>query len=148
MANQLKKLGFTSWFGNLIGDSIGSTMHGTSWIIILLLLNAAYFYTHYFFVQRQRANRRACTCGGFLGCRSAIVNIPAAPMALMLAFTSSLYCSLTQYTHARGPILFGAGYVPTGVWWRTGFIISLFNQAVLFDSRPRMVESVRVVLNA
>ncbi|MDI5829750.1 anion permease, partial [Salmonella enterica subsp. enterica serovar Kentucky] len=42
-----------------------------------------------------------------------------APMALMLAFTSSLYCSLTQYTHARGPILFGAGYVPTGVWWRT-----------------------------
>ncbi|MDU1753881.1 MAG: hypothetical protein E6816_04485, partial [Citrobacter sp.] len=26
----------------------------------------------------------------------------------------SLYCSLTQYTHARGPILFGAGYVPTG----------------------------------
>ncbi|EIN8824927.1 anion permease [Salmonella enterica] len=58
------------------------------------------------------------------------LNIPAAPMALMLAFTSSLYCSLTQYTHARGPILFGAGYVPTGVWWRTGFIISLFNQAV------------------
>ncbi|WP_348250356.1 anion permease, partial [Salmonella enterica] len=41
MANQLKKLGFSSWFGNLIGDSIGSTMHGTSWIIILLLLNAA-----------------------------------------------------------------------------------------------------------
>ncbi|WP_180267220.1 anion permease, partial [Salmonella enterica] len=33
MANQLKKLGFTSWFGNLIGDNIGSTMNGTSWII-------------------------------------------------------------------------------------------------------------------
>nr|VUD22687.1 putative cation transporter [Salmonella sp. NCTC 7297] len=62
MANQLKKLGFTSWFGNLIGDSIGSTMHGTSWIIILLLLNAAYFYTPLFFRQWQRANRRA-VCG-------------------------------------------------------------------------------------
>ncbi|VEA32081.1 putative cation transporter [Salmonella enterica subsp. enterica] len=69
MANQLKKLGFTSWFGNLIGDSIGSTMHGTSWIIILMLLNAAYFLYPLFFRQRQRANRRA-VCG-ISGCRSA-----------------------------------------------------------------------------
>ncbi|EFP5505754.1 anion permease [Salmonella enterica subsp. enterica serovar Johannesburg] len=127
MANQLKKLGFTSWFGNLIGDSIGSTMHGTSWIIILLLLNAAYFYTHYFFASGNA--QIAALYAVFLGV-GLHLNIPAAPMALMLAFTSSLYCSLTQYTHARGPILFGAGYVPTGVWWRTGFIISLFNQAV------------------
>lgn len=127
MANQLKKLGFTSWFGNLIGDSIGSTMHGTSWMIILLLLNAAYFYTHYFFASGNA--QIAALYAVFLGV-GLHLNIPAAPMVLMLAFTSSLYCSLTQYTHARGPILFGAGYVPTGVWWRTGFIISLFNQAV------------------
>lgn len=123
----INQLGFTSWFGNLIGDSIGSTMHGTSWIIILLLLNAAYFYTHYFFASGNA--QIAALYAVFLGV-GLHLNIPAAPMALMLAFTSSLYCSLTQYTHARGPILFGAGYVPTGVWWRTGFIISLFNQAV------------------
>lgn len=43
-----EKLGFTTRFGNLIGDSLSSTMHGTSWVIVLLLLNAAYFYTHYF----------------------------------------------------------------------------------------------------
>ncbi|SUG13207.1 putative cation transporter [Salmonella enterica subsp. arizonae] len=65
MANQLKKLGFTSWFGNLIGDSIGSTMHGTSWVIILLLLNAAYFLYPLFFRQRQCANRRVvCRVSG------------------------------------------------------------------------------------
>lgn len=62
MANQLKKLGFTSWFGNLIGDSIGSTMHGTSWIIILLLLNAAYFYTHYFSPAATRKSPRCMRC--------------------------------------------------------------------------------------
>lgn len=127
MANQLKKLGFTTWFGNLIGDSLSSTMHGTSWVIVLLLLNAAYFYTHYFFASGNA--QIAALYAVFLGV-GLHLNIPAAPTALMLAFTSSLYCSLTQYTHARGPILFGAGYVPTGVWWRTGFIISLFNQAV------------------
>ncbi len=113
MANQLKKLGFTTWFGNLIGDTIGSAMGSTSWIVILLLLNAAYFYTHYFFASGNA--QIAALYAVFLGV-GLHLNIPAAPMALMLAFTSSLYCSLTQYTHARGPILFGAGYVPTGVW--------------------------------
>jgi DASS family divalent anion:Na+ symporter len=102
-------------------------MHGTSWVVVLLLLNAAYFYTHYFFASGNA--QIAALYAVFLGV-GLHLNIPAAPTALMLAFTSSLYCSLTQYTHARGPILFGAGYVPTGVWWRTGFIVSLFNQAV------------------
>jgi DASS family divalent anion:Na+ symporter len=127
MANQLKKLGFTTWFGGVIGESIGSAMGDTSWVIVLLLLNAAYFYTHYFFASGNA--QIAALYAVFLGV-GIHLNIPAAPMALMLAFTSSLYCSLTQYTHARGPILFGAGYVPTGTWWRTGFLISLFNQAV------------------
>lgn len=127
MANQLKNLGFTAWFGGVIGDSIGHAMGGTSWVIVLLLLNAAYFYTHYFFASGNA--QIAALYAVFLGV-GIHLNIPAAPMALMLAFTSSLYCSLTQYTHARGPILFGAGYVPTGTWWRTGFLVSLFNQAV------------------
>jgi len=127
MANQLKNLGFTTWFGNVIGDNISLAMGDTHWVIILVLLNAAYFYTHYFFASGNA--QIAALYAVFLGV-GLHLNIPAAPMALMLAFTSSLYCSLTQYSHARGPILFGAGYVPTGVWWRTGFIISLFNQAV------------------
>ncbi|WP_312927496.1 DASS family sodium-coupled anion symporter [Pseudescherichia sp.] len=127
MANQLKKLGFTTWFGNLIGDSLASSLHGTSWVVVLLLLNAAYFYTHYFFASGNA--QIAALYAVFLGV-GLHLGIPA---ALMLAFTSSLYCSLTQYTHARGPILFGAGYVPTGVWWRTGFLVSLFNQAVFIS---------------
>ncbi|MFP1807280.1 DASS family sodium-coupled anion symporter [Lonsdalea quercina] len=131
MANQLKNLGFTTWFGDLIGNSIGHMMQGTSWVLVLLLLNAAYFYTHYFFASGNA--QIAALYAVFLGV-GINLNIPAVPMALMLAFTSSLYCSLTQYTHARGPILFGAGYVPTGVWWRTGFIISLINQAIFMSA--------------
>lgn len=74
-------------------------MHGTSWVIVLLLLNAAYFYTHYFFASGNA--QIAALYAVFLGV-GLHLNIPAAPTALMLAFTSSLYCSLTQYTHARG----------------------------------------------
>lgn len=104
MADELKKLGFTAWFGNLIGTEIGSVMSGSSWILILLLLNAAYFYTHYFFASGNA--QIAALYAVFLGV-GINLGIPAAPMAFMLAFTSSLYCSLTQYSHARGPILFG-----------------------------------------
>lgn len=131
MANQLKKLGFTTWFGDLIGGSVGHLMAGTSWVLVLLLLNAAYFYTHYFFASGNA--QIAALYAVFLSV-GINLGIPPVPMALMLAFTSSLYCSLTQYTHARGPILFGAGYVPTAVWWRSGFIISLVNQAVFMTA--------------
>lgn len=131
MANQLKRLGFTTWFGDLIGSNIGHMMGNTSWVLVLLLLNAAYFYTHYFFASGNA--QIAALYAVFLGVGISL-HIPAAPMAMMLAFTSSLYCSLTQYTHARGPILFGSGYVPTVVWWRTGFAISLVNQAIFMSA--------------
>lgn len=131
MANQLKKLGFTTWFGDLIGNSVGHFAHNTSWVLVLLILNAAYFYTHYFFASGNA--QIAALYAVFLGV-GINLGIPPVPMALMLAFTSSLYCSLTQYTHARGPILFGAGYVPTAVWWRSGFIVSLINQAIFMTA--------------
>ncbi|TCL02823.1 MULTISPECIES: DASS family sodium-coupled anion symporter [Sodalis] len=127
MANKLKDLGFTTWFGNVVGSNIGHLMSGTHWVWVLLLLNAAYMYTHYFFAS---GNAQIAALYAVFLAVGIELGIPALPMAFMLAFTSSLYCSLTQYTHARGPILFGAGYVPTNVWWRTGFIISIINQAI------------------
>lgn len=102
--------------------------------MILLLLNAAYFYTHYFFASGNA--QIAALYAVFLGV-GLHLNIPAAPMALMLAFTSSLYCSLTQYTHARGPILFGAGYVPTGVWWHLALLLVYLTGRCLLRSAAR-----------
>lgn len=145
MANQLKKLGFTSWFGDEIGKYVGIVMGDSSWILILLILNAAYFYTHYFFASGNA--QIAALYAVFLGVGISL-HIPAAPMALMLAFTSSLYCSLTQYSHARGPILFGAGYVPTGTLWKTGFVVSLFNQAIFLTLGLVLVENYRSLLIA
>ena len=127
MANKLKDLGFTNWFGHLLGENIGHLMAGTHWIWVLLLLNAAYMYTHYFFAS---GNAQVAALYAVFLTVGINLGIPAVPMAFMLAFTSSLYSSLTQYTHARGPILFGAGYVPTHIWWRTGFLVSIINQAI------------------
>lgn len=131
MATQLQTLGFTKWFGELIGTEIGLWLGDTNWIILMIVINAFYFYLHYFFASGNA--QIAALYSVFLGV-GITLNVPLAPMALSMAISSSLSCSLTQYTHARGPILFGAGYVPTGIWWKTGFIVSLFNQVILFST--------------
>ncbi len=127
MANMLKALGFTQWFGEEVGQLVGGGLSGAHWIIILVALNAVYMYTHYFFASGTA--QVAALFAVFLNVGIHLA-VPPFAMAMTLAMTSSLYCSLTQYSHARGPILFGSGYVPTQVWWRTGFLTSLVNQAI------------------
>lgn len=127
MATQLQMLGFTKWFGELMGIKIGSILGEGNWYILLIVINAVYFYLHYFFASGNAQIAALYTV--LLGVGLSL-HVPLAPLALSMAASSSLSCSLTQYSHARGPILFGAGYVPTGTWWRIGFIVSLVNQTV------------------
>lgn len=129
MATQLKVLGFTSWFGGLVAASLQSHIGGVNWVIILLVLNAIYLYTHYFFASGNA--QIAALYVVFLNVATGL-GVPLAVGALMLAITSNLYCSLTQYTHARGPILYGSGYVETSTWWRVGFLTTLVTQAIFF----------------
>ncbi|RXJ85652.1 DASS family sodium-coupled anion symporter [Arcobacter sp. CECT 8985] len=126
MATFLNKLGFTQWFGNTIGEEL-KFMASVNWIIILGVLTMIYTYTHYFFASGTA--QVAALYSVFLGVGIKL-GIPAYPLALLLGFTSSLYCSLTQYTHARGPILFGSGFVTTKEWWSAGFAINLLNQVI------------------
>ena len=129
MATQLRELGFTDWFGGLLSSELLALAAGLHWVTVLLLLNAIYLYTHYFFASGNAQIAALYTV--FLGVAGGL-GVPLAPAAFMLAITSNLYCSLTQYTHARGPILFGSGYVSTTVWWRTGFLVTLLTQAIFF----------------
>jgi DASS family divalent anion:Na+ symporter len=126
MAEFLNKLGFTQWFGNVIGQQI-SFMSTLGWITTLIVLNAIYIYIHYFFASGTA--QVAALYAVFVGI-GVKLGVPVYPLALLLGFSSSLYCSLTQYAHARGPILFGSGYVNTSEWWRVGFIVNLANQII------------------
>lgn len=126
MTEFLHKLGFTTWFGSLIGESLGfmNTMH---WIVILVVLNATYTYTHYFFASALA--QVAALYGVFLGV-GVTLGIPIYPLALLLGFSSSLYGSLTPYTHARGVILFDSGYLSKAQWWRSGFLMNFLHQLI------------------
>lgn len=129
MANQLRVLGFTDWFGGMLSEQLKAHAGGMNWVVVLLILNAIYLYTHYFFASGNA--QIAALYVVFLGVATSL-GVPLAAGAFMLAMTSNLYCSLTQYTHARGPILFGSGYVTTKAWWRTGFLVTLLTQAIFF----------------
>jgi len=126
MAEFLHKLGFTKWFGTVIGEHLHA-MASMHWVIILVVLNAIYTYTHYFFASGTA--QVAALYVVFLGV-GVKLGIPAYPLALLLGFSSSLYGSLTPYTHARGVILFESGYVTKKEWLSAGFIINLLNQLI------------------
>lgn len=131
LASQLSKLGFTDWFGHLVASDISLMVSDAHWVYILIILNIIYCYLHYFFASGNAIV--AALYSVFLGVGCSL-GVPALPMALMLSCCTNISCSLTQYTHARGPILFGAGYVPTGLWWRTGFIMSAINLIIFFST--------------
>lgn len=126
MADFLNKLGFMKWFGTVIANEL-YFMTSLHWIAILIILNIVYTYTHYFFASGVA--QVAALYSVFLGV-GVHLGIPVYPLALLLGFSSSLYCSLTHYTHTRSVILFDAGYVTKKEWWRAGFIINLLNQII------------------
>jgi DASS family divalent anion:Na+ symporter len=48
----------------------------------------------------------------------------------VLAFFSNLFGGLTHYGSGPAPILFGAGYVSVGQWWKVGGYVSAINIAI------------------
>ena len=50
--------------------------------------------------------------------------------AYALAFYTNLSASLTHYGTTHSPIIFAAGYVTHGHWWRIGLLISVANLAI------------------
>jgi DASS family divalent anion:Na+ symporter len=120
MAGFLNKLGMIPWFSKSIGDM----MLGHGWIFAFLVLSLVYFYSHYFFASNTA--HVASMYGAFLGVAIAL-GAPPVLAALVLAYFSNLFASMTHYGCGPAPVLFGTGYVPVGAWWRMGLLISVIN---------------------
>ncbi len=130
LANKLSELGFTSWFGDVISVDIGNSIGGVNWVFILIALTITYCYLHYFFASGNAIVAALYAVFLDVGIR---LGVPALIMALILSCATNVSCSLTQYTHARGPILFGAGYIPIGTWWKNGFAMSVVNLIIFIS---------------
>ena len=47
--------------------------------------------------------------------------------ALVFAFFSSLFASMTHYSTGPAAVFFSSGYVEMGAWWRLGALVSVVN---------------------
>ncbi len=120
MASFLNSLGLIPWFS----ETMGGAVEGISWVWAFLILSLVYFYSHYFFASNTA--HVSSMYGAFLAV-AIVVGTPPVLAALVLAFFSNLFSSMTHYGTGPAPVFFGSGYVEMGDWWRIGALISVVN---------------------
>jgi DASS family divalent anion:Na+ symporter len=120
MAEALGETGLTKRFAQ---TAAGFTA-GWKWWAALAVLLLVYFYAHYAF-----ASITAHATAMYTPFLAVILAAGAPPLVavLLLAYSSNLMASLTNYGTTPAPIYFGAGYVKQLAWWRLGFLVSLPN---------------------
>lgn len=123
MATALSAYGFIDWISELIASGLGD-MH---WIPALVLLVLIYFFSHYLF-----ASATAHISAMYIAFLGAAITLGAPPLlaALLLAYTSNLFTSLTQYAGGASPTLFGLNYITVGEWWRTAAIAGVVSLSI------------------
>lgn len=125
MATYLNKLGLVAWFSSSIEGVIGG--FGLSWVWAVLILTLVYLYSHYFF-----ASTTAHITAMFAAFYAVGLSLGAPPMlyAFILIAAGNIMMALTHYATGTAPVIFGAGYVSLGEWWKIGFVMSLVNLIV------------------
>ncbi|MGI9139762.1 MAG: anion permease, partial [Gemmatimonadaceae bacterium] len=120
MAGALSRSGLTRTFAEL---AAGMTV-GWMWWAALAALLLVYFYAHYAF-----ASITAHATAMYIPFLVVILAAGAPPWVavLSLAYFSNLCAGITHYGTTPGPILFGAGYVSQGTWWKLGLMASVPN---------------------
>jgi DASS family divalent anion:Na+ symporter len=123
MATYVGQFGFIAWFT----EQVAALFPGLGWTAGLIGLSLIYFYTHYFFASITA--HVSAMFAPFLAVALAL-GTPPLLAALVLAFFSNLFASLTHYGTAPAPILFGSGHVTLGTWWRVGALVSVVNVSI------------------
>ncbi len=125
LANKLKDLGFVSWFA----ENIQQNFYGINPIPLLIVLALIYFYSMYLF-SMLTAHIIALGSAIFL----ILINVDINPFLIVgiIAYFSNLCGCLTNYSTGPVIIYFGNGYVKTSVWFKIGFLISIYHIFVWF----------------
>ena len=120
MASFLNELGLIPWFTKSAQGMVG----GVNWGVAFLVLCLLYFYSHYLFASQTA--HVSSMYAAFLSV-SVAVGTPPLLAALVLGFLSNLFSSLTHYGSGPAPVIFGAGYVELGTWWKLGALTGVIN---------------------
>lgn len=123
LAGQLDRAGLPKAFATATAGLVGAW----PWWWALAALLVVYLYSHYAF-----ASLVAHVTAMFPAFFAVAVGLGAPPLLALLTigFFSSLNAAITHYGTGPAPIVFGAGYLTQGEWWRVGFLISLVHLAI------------------
>ncbi|WP_125588037.1 anion permease [Companilactobacillus jidongensis] len=118
MATQLNSLGFIPW----LSKQVSSSLHGFSWMIILVILILVYFYSHYLFASAVA--HISAMYAALLGVAIS-TGVPPLLAALMLGFFGNLFGSTTHYSMGPAPIYAGSGYITQSEWWKMNLVLGI-----------------------
>lgn len=125
LASALSSSGFIKVVADMAGTAIQSA--GLSWLTAFIILVLIYVYSHYAFASVSA--HIGAMYAAFLAVAVA-VGTPPLLAAISFAALSNIMIPLTHYGGGAAPILYGAGYVPQGTWWKLGFIIVTVNLVI------------------
>ncbi|MDD4802244.1 MAG: anion permease [Syntrophomonas sp.] len=123
LATLMGKYGVVGW----IADSAGGMIAGIDWLPALVIIALIYVYSHYMFASLTSH------ITAFYAPLLAVAVGAGAPVmlaALVLGFLGNVCGSLTHYSSGPAPILFGAGYIDQGTWWKFGILFTTINVVI------------------
>ena len=120
MGNALGESGITKRFAEAAAGFTADWSWGAAMAGLLLV----YFFAHYGFASIT-AHITAMYIPFLVVLLAA--GAPAYLAAMSLAYFSNLAASLTHYGTTPAPIIFGAGYMSQGTWWKLGLTVSVMN---------------------
>jgi len=129
LAAKLNQYGMVDWFGK----EFGAHLQGIPPYVLFVVVAVIYMYVHYFFASATAHVSALLPLSLALLIAGGVAPFPA---AIGLGVLSNLNGCLTQYGIGSGPVMFGAGYVTQGEWWRVGFIMSVIYLAIWLTIGP------------
>lgn len=125
MSGQLNASGVVGHFASLVGDALSAA--ALSWPAAAAILAGAYWALHYLFAS-QTAHVGALY-SAFLAMMLG-AGVPGTLAALLLAWVSNLFGSMTHYGSGQAAVYYGAGYVTLGDVFKAGAVGAVVNAAV------------------
>ncbi|EBY2753797.1 DASS family sodium-coupled anion symporter [Salmonella enterica subsp. enterica serovar Morehead] len=118
LAGGLSREGFFKWLGETL--SLYINLDGVNPMLVLLVLLIVSIVVRYLFASLAAYVTSILPVLYTLGL---IGKVEPYLLFLVLSASSSFASLLTHYGNAAGPVLYGAGYVNQGSWWKVGTIM-------------------------
>jgi L-tartrate/succinate antiporter len=125
LADGLSRAGVVKWFAEFTAAHVG----GHSPTLILVLLVAVYFFSHYMFASLTAHTTAMMPM--MLAAGMGIPGLPAPTLAMALALTTGIMGVITPYATGPGLAYYNSGYLPPADFWRLGTIFGLIYLAAL-----------------